>query len=479
MPEIRIRAESHHQREEFRYNSMTEASIVAQWASLPDHTAQVESLREAFIDRYGSEPDGIWSAPGRLNLLGEYVDFNGGSCFPTPLPYRTLIAGRLRRDGILHAESRQMSNPVEFPVPEIAPGTISGWFAYVGGVAWSMNQEGGQDIALPPDFGADLLIDSTVPVGGGLSSSAALECSTALALLELSCPLRTEAAMEPLPVGGCGPDNDDLRARLARVCMRAENEVAGAVTGGLDQTTSLRSLPGQAMVVDFRDFSIEPVDVNVTEAGLAFLVIDTRAPHDLADGQYSSRRDVCEELRQLAGVDKLRDLLPEELGFPELAADDARRARELTVNETLDRCARLSGVPERIGAEKLHSWLKHVFTDMMLVERARTLFTDRTPTSRETWEELGRLFTTSHTSMRDDLGASRAELDIAVETCLEHGALGARLVGGGFGGAVLALTTREAVAETAQAVAAAFAAQGFEVPVFLPLAPGRPANRDI
>lgn len=458
---------------------MTEASISARWATLPDHAAQVRSLREAFLERYGSEPDGVWSAPGRLNLLGEYVDFNGGACFPTPLPYRTLIAGRLRRDGILHAESRQMSEPVQHRVSEIAPGTVCGWFSYVGGVAWSMNQEGNGDIALPPDFGADLLIDSTVPVGGGLSSSAALESATALALLELSCPLRTEAAMQPLPVGGCGPDNDALRARLARVCMRAENEVAGAVTGGLDQTTSLRSLPGQAMVIDFRDFSIEPVDVNVTEAGLAFLVIDTRAPHDLADGQYSSRRDVCEGLQRATGVEHLRDLLPEEIGFPDLDAAQARDARQRVIGQTLDRLAADPEVIQHVGERKLRSWIKHVFTDMMLVERARTLFTDRLPVDEETWAELGTLFTTSHASMRDDLGASREELDVAVKTCLDHGALGARLVGGGFGGAVLALVSRERITETAQAVADAFAHRDFEVPVFLPLAPGRPANRDV
>ncbi|MCT1368063.1 galactokinase [Kocuria sp. HSID16901] len=458
---------------------MTEASIAARWARLPDHTAQVQALREAFLERYGSEPDGVWSAPGRLNLLGEYVDFNGGACFPTPLPYRTLIAGRLRRDGILHAESLQMSEPVQHRVSEITPGTVSGWFSYVGGVAWSMNQEGGGDIALPPDFGADLLIDSTVPVGGGLSSSAALECATALALLELSCPLRTEASMQPLPVGGCGPDNDELRARLARVCMRAENEVAGAVTGGLDQTTSLRSLPGQAIVIDFRDFSIQPVDVNVSDAGLTFLVIDTRAPHDLADGQYSARRDVCEALQNATGVEYLRDLLPEQIGFPDLNAEQAREARERVLEETLERLAADPTVVRRVGVTKLRSWMKHIFTDMMLVERARSLFTDRLPTTAETWAELGSLFTTSHCSMRDDLGASREELDVAVATCLDNGALGARLVGGGFGGAVLALVSQERTGQIAQAVADAFAQRDFEVPVFLPLAPGRPANRDV
>jgi galactokinase len=457
---------------------MSDVHVAAHWATLPDHAAQVKALREEFAARYGQEPDGVWSAPGRLNLLGEYVDFNGGSCMPTPLPYRTLVAGRLRRDGVLHAESLQMEEPAEARIPELTPDGVSGWFAYVGGVAWAMNQQGGADIALPADFGADLLIDSTVPVGGGLSSSAALLSATALALLELSCPLRAAASLVPLPVGGCGPDNDALRARLAAVSMDAENRVAGARTGGLDHTAALRSLPGEALVIDFRDLSIEAVHIDASGAGLKFLVIDTRAPHDLADGQYSRRRQACEDVTRAAGVENLRALLPACIAFPELDAAAARAARHRVVEETLDRCASEPAIRDSAGEEILRSWIRHVFTDMVLVERARALFTDRLPVTAQTWAELGELFTESHASMRDDLGASREELDVAVRTCLDQGALGARLVGGGFGGAVLALVEEDRLEPTAQAVAEAFAERGFTSPVFLPLAPGRPANRD-
>lgn len=455
----------------------------AQWAALPDLDAEIEVLRRSFRERYGTEPEGIWSAPGRLNLLGEYVDFNGGSCLPTPLPYRTLVAGRVRRDGILHAESLQMPEACEARVADIAPGTVSGWFTYVGGVAWAMNREGGPDVALPADFGADLLIDSTVPVGGGLSSSAALLSATALALLELSCPLRSGRDGDALPVGGCGPDNDALRARLVQVCMAAENQVAGARTGGLDHTAALRSLPGEAMVIDFRDFSIQALHITPAEAGLAFLVVDTRAPHDLADGQFSARRRVCEAVAQAAGVEHLRDLLPERLGFPELDAEQAREAGERVVDDAVaalqaSDAVREAVAPAVLGPETLDTWIRHVFTDMVLVERARALFSERLPADAESWAELGRLFTASHASMRDNLQASREELDVAVRTCLDHGALGARLVGGGFGGAVLALVREEDLAPTAEAVAAAFAEHGYAEPVFLPLAPGRPAHRE-
>lgn len=177
------------------------ALIEPHWVVLPDHHSQVQKVRAAFVRKYGQEPDGVWSAPGRLNLLGEYIDFLGGSCLPMPLPYRTYIAGRLRQDGILRAESLQMPGDERTVViRDIIPGSLKGWFTYVAGVAWSMNQEGGKDIALPHAFGADLLINSEVPVGGGLSSSAALECSTVLALLDLSCPIRQDCdCTGPLP----------------------------------------------------------------------------------------------------------------------------------------------------------------------------------------------------------------------------------------------------------------------------------------
>lgn len=451
----------------------------AQWAALPDHPTEVRRLHEEFVQRYGTEPDGVWSAPGRLNLLGEYVDFNGGSCMPTALPYRTLVAGKLRRDGIVHAESLQIPGHQEMPLAEVAPGTVSGWFSYVGGVAWAMDREGREDMALPPEFGADLLINSTVPVGGGLSSSAALLSAVALAFLELSCPLRSESALAPLPVGGCGPDNDSLRRALAHACMVAENEIAGAHTGNLDHTAALRSLPGNALYIDFRDLGIQPLTVVPEDDGLTFLVIDTNAPHDLADGQFSQRRQACEEATRAAGVRYLRDLLPEELGFPELGPQEAARARVQTVEQAVEHLVAQPEVVQAVGEETVRTWIRHVFTDMALVERARTLFTDRRPVTEQTWEELGALFTVSHASMRDDLQASREELDVAVRTCLDLGALGARLVGGGFGGAVLALVPEGTETAVAQGVSEAFAARGFAAPTFLPLGPGRPANRDL
>lgn len=452
------------------------ADPTAEWVPLPDHSARVRAVSAAFRERFGTEPDGVWSAPGRLNLLGEYVDFNGGACLPTPLPYRTLVAGRLRRDGILHAQSRQMDQPRELPLAQIAPGEVSGWFAYVGGVAWAMNQEGGADIALPEGFGADLLIDSTVPVGGGLSSSAALLSATVLALLELSCPLQAGSGVGPLPVGGCGPDNDALRRRLAAVCMLAENRVAGANTGALDHTAALRSLPGEAMVVDFRDLSIEPLHVEPSAQGCEFLVIDTRAPHDLADGQYARRRAACEQSARAAGVGTLRELLPEDLGFASLDREEARAAREELTEQTLS--ALIRRAPDAVDWAEVRGWIRHVFTDMLLVARARALLAERLPVTEATWEELGELFTASHCSMRDDLQASREELDVAVDTCLREGALGARLVGGGFGGAVLALIPAQRRDDAARAVARAFAERGFRAPAFLPLAPGSPAARD-
>ena len=239
-------------------------TAIPQWASLPEHQDEIQRVRHAFRQTYGKEPDGVWSAPGRLNLLGEYIDFLGGSCMPMPLPYRTYIAGSLRRDGVLRASSLQMPGDERtIVIRDIQPGHIKGWFTYVAGVAWAMNHEGGRDIMLPGQFGADLLINSRVPVGGGLSSSAALECSTALALLDLSCPLRPGCPDTDAVPSDRSPDNDALRARLAQVCITAENKVAGAHTGGLDQTASLRSKPGQALVVDFRDFSIDPIHLNL------------------------------------------------------------------------------------------------------------------------------------------------------------------------------------------------------------------------
>lgn len=449
-------------------------TATAQWAAFPSHTAEIARVREEFITAYGYEPDGVWSAPGRLNLLGEYIDFLGGSCLPMPLPYRTYIAGALRRDGVLRASSLQMPGDERtVVVRDIQPGHLKGWFTYVAGVAWAMNQEGGRDIMLPDAFGADLLINSRVPVGGGLSSSAALECSTALALLELSCPLRPDCSETDVAPA----DNDTLRARLAQVCITAENKVAGAQTGGLDQTASLRSFPEQALVVDFRDFSIEPVRVDIAQHGLSFLVIDTNTPHELTDGGFAARRAASEACAEALGLRFLRDALPEDLSCKGMDARTAKAWRadlvDSSVNRALD-ALEDSGRPCSFP----RGWVRHAFHDMTLVGRASYLLQHADELGLAAFKEAGRIFTESFVSMRDELCVSRPEIDEAVRVCLEHGALGARIVGGGFGGAVMALIPTERLEEAAQAVATSYAVHGYAAPRFLPMTAGFAASHD-
>ena len=449
-------------------------TATAQWAALPDHNAEIARVREEFITAYGYEPDGVWSAPGRLNLLGEYIDFLGGSCLPMPLPYRTYVAGALRRDGVLRAASLQMPGDERTVViRDIQPGHLKGWFTYVAGVAWAMNQEGGRDIMLPDEFGADLLINSRVPVGGGLSSSAALECSTALALLELSCPVRDEC-----PEADATPaDSDALRARLAQVCITAENKMAGAHTGGLDQTASLRSYPEQALVVDFRDFSIEPVAVDIAQHGLSFLVIDTNTPHELTDGGFAARRAASEACADALGLRFLRDALPEDLSC---AGMDARAAKawradlvDSSVNRALD-ALEDAGRPCSFP----RGWVRHAFHDMTLVGRASYLLQHADELGFAAFEEAGRIFTESFVSMRDELCVSRPEIDDAVQVCLDQGALGARIVGGGFGGAVMALIPTSQLEAAADAVATTYAVRGYAAPRFLPMVAGFAASHD-
>ncbi|MDN3462899.1 galactokinase family protein [Kocuria sp. APC 4018] len=227
-----------------------------QWVPQPDVLARAELLSERFERAYGRAPVGVWAAPGRANLMGEYIDYSGGMCLPFAHQYVTLTAAAPRTDGVLRALSLQDADESvadhrlrTTSVADIAPGAIGGWFGYAAGVAWGMQRvaSGHSDhpvavpeLALAPDFGADLMVDSTVPIGAGLASSAALECSVALALFSLS-------------TGDDAPD-DRLRRALARACMDAENHIVGANTGGLDQTASLRSHAGETLALDCRDF---------------------------------------------------------------------------------------------------------------------------------------------------------------------------------------------------------------------------------
>jgi galactokinase len=378
-----------------------------------------DALTEAFEQRHGRPPTGVYAAPGRVNLIGEHVDYNGGLCLPIALPHATYAAAAVREDDRVTVASRQADDVFDETLDRLGPGRTTGWASYAAGVVWAL-RESGWDVP-----GMDLVVDSTVPVGAGLSSSAALECSVALAVADA-----VDADVD-----------DDVRAELVRACMRAEREVAGAPTGGMDQTVSLFARESSALLLDCRDWSRRQVAWDPGTAGLHLLVVDTRAAHALSDGGYESRRRDCETAAELLGVDLLRDV------DDEAAALDA------------------------LDDERVRRRVRHVFTEVARVTDAvREL-------EAGDFDALGRTFLASHASLRDDYEVSCDELDVVVDTAVEHGALGARMTGGGFGGSAIALVPDVRLAEVRDAVADAFAGRGWTAPVFLTAPPSAGGRR--
>ncbi len=293
---------------------------------------------------------------------------------------------------------------------------MPGWAAYAAGVPWAL-RESGVEVT-----GADLFVDSTVPLGAGLSSSAAIECAVAMAVMAL--------VGEPVTPG--------LRQALVEACMRAETEIAGAPTGGMDQTVSMLAEPGTALLIDFTAGSSRPVALG--RDAPAVLVMDTGVSHALNDGGYASRRHDCEEAARLLGVPTLRAASEEDVA----GLDDERLARR--------------------G--------RHVVTEIARVTAAVTAI------DAADWSGLGRLFLGSHASLRDDFEVSCPELDLAVEAAVAAGALGARMTGGGFGGSAIALVAVDEVDRVAAEVGRAFDAAGWTPPATLVATPSGPAAND-
>ncbi|MEO6880037.1 MAG: galactokinase [Mycobacteriaceae bacterium] len=356
---------------------------------------------------FGGRPAGVWAAPGRVNLIGEHTDYNAGFCLPVALAHRTWVAATPRDDDRVRITSRQTDQSFTGRVGEIG----KGWTAYPTGVLWALREAG------YPVAGVDLRVDSTVPVGSGLSSSAALTCAVALAVTP----------------------QDASRRELVAACIRAENEAAGAPTGGMDQSAALLSRAGTALLLDCRDGSTEHLPLDLDGAGLELLVIDTRAHHSLADGQYAARRADCEAAATALGVSTLRE------------AD-------------LDAVAGLSDPQQRARA-------RHVVTE---IARARE-FAELLRAGR--LGETGPLLDASHTSLAGDYDVSCDELDLAVEAARGHGALGARMTGGGFGGSAIALVTAGRASSVAAGVDAAFAARSLRPPGFLLAEPSGAGSR--
>jgi galactokinase len=390
------------------------------WARPPHEETVVDALAEAFGDRFGGPPAGVWSAPGRVNLIGEHTDYNDGFCLPMALPHRTYAAARPRSDGRLQVASRQQPRGWAGPVEQVRHGEPTGWAAYVAGVASVLAGSVGADA-----LGMDVLVDGYVPLGAGLSSSAALSCSAGIAWRDLVPALADWSA-----------------ADLARACVRAENEVAGAATGGMDQTVALRAVDGHAILIDCRDFSLTPVAWGLPDHEV--LVIDTRAHHSLADGQYAARRADCERACAALGIASLREVGPAGLGAAlALLRDDATAVARV----------------------------RHVVTENDRVHRLVAALADGEPAA------VGALMTASHLSLRDDYQVSCRELDLAVDAAMAAGAAGARMTGGGFGGSAIALVARASVEQVAGAVARSFADEGLREPHFLDASPSAPAAR--
>jgi galactokinase len=375
-------------------------------------------LESRFHDAFGRMPDGVWQAPGRVNLIGEHTDYNEGFVLPFAIDRTARVAVAVRPDSTVRMLSTYGDQGITTADSgALEAGTAKGWTKYPLGVIWSLQQRG---IDVP---GLDLLLDSDVPLGAGLSSSHAIECAVISALNDLTG-------------AGMGPED------MVLATQRAENDFVGAPTGIMDQSASLRGSKGHAVFLDCRDQSVQLVPFEAEAAGLILLVIDTKVSHSHADGGYASRRASCELGAEVLGVKALRDVTP----------GDLEEASGLLDETTFRR-------------------VRHVVTENDRVLQTVELLGQQGPSA------IGALLDASHASMRDDFEISCPELDLAVESSRANGAIGARMTGGGFGGAAIALTPVSGEQQVRAAVVRAFAEAGYAAPDIFTVTPAAGAMR--
>jgi len=392
----------------------------------------VDDLTAAFTDRVGRPPDGVWRAPGRVNLIGEHTDYNDGFVLPVAIDRSVFVAAARRDDDVLQSwSSPDRGGPVAHSLSELGPGVSSGWSAYVEGMAWALRELG---VPVP---GADLAVHGDLPAGAGLSSSAALEAAVGLALVDLAGPGAglAEGVQGSRAVG---------RVALARAAQRAENEVVGMPCGIMDQMAVLLGQAGHAVFLDTRTQATELVPFDPAAAGLTLLVIDTRVKHTLVGSPYAERRRACERAAGALGVRALRDATLDDLTA-------ALRSGDL--DEVTFRRAR------------------HVVTENDRVLEVVTHL------RQGDLAAIGPALAGSHHSLRDDYEVSCPELDVAVAAAVAGGAVAARMTGGGFGGSALALTPVDARQRVTRAVSDAFAAAGFGPPVVFAVSIAQGAER--
>ncbi|HEY2316446.1 MAG TPA: galactokinase [Streptosporangiaceae bacterium] len=375
-----------------------------------------DSAARDYARTFGQAPAGVWFAPGRVNLIGEHTDYNDGFVLPFALGTGVAVAAGRLGSGITVWSRQQDGARVTAPVDGLVPGAVDGWAAYPLGMVWSLAQAGYQPGS------TSIAIDADLAAGAGLSSSAALECAVGLAVADL----------HGLSV---------VRPELVRLASKAENEFAGAPTGIMDQSAVLLCQAGHALLLDCRSGASDDVPLEPGAAGLALLVIDTGVRHALTDGRYAERRRSCEAAALALGVTSLRDL-------PDGPGD-------------------LIGLTD----PELRRRARHVISENRRVLAVADLL------RRGDLAAVGPLLTESHASLRDDFEVSWPEADVAVETAVAAGAVGARMTGGGFGGAVIALAPATAVASVRMALADAYSRHRWVPPVVMPAVPSHGARR--
>lgn len=376
----------------------------------------MSALENTFQELFGRKAEVLAEAPGRVNLIGEHIDYSEGFVLPFAIADRTYAAIARNNDGLVRIASQQRKNRIfTIDIKDVKPGSAGEWEKYVLGVIWTLGIS----------TGVDILVDGTVPSGAGLSSSAALECSVAVglnALFEL------------------GKSLEDL----ARATQKAENDYVGMPCGIMDQSVSLMGREGSALLLDCRDLSTESVPFDVASAGLELLIIDTQAHHALVDGGYAERRASCESVAAKFAIPSMRHLTM-----------DVLNSRKSEIAET-----------EYIRA-------RHAVTEIQRVKDAVAAL------KASDFTTLGRLINESHFSLRDDYTVSCPELDVAVDASLAAGALGSRMVGGGFGGSAIALIKADQIDSVKEAIKSAYAAKGFKAPRFFTSLPSAGATAQL
>ena len=373
----------------------------------------MSSIESKFLETFGEEPDLIAAAPGRVNLIGEHIDYSEGFVLPFAIKDRTFAAIRKRDDSTVRVASAQRRNKiVTVDINAVKPGLKGEWERYALGVLWSMGVK----------TGVDLMIDGHVPLGAGLSSSAALECSVATAVNHLF---------------DLGLSLEDL----ARITQKAENQYVGVPCGIMDQSVSLMATNGSALLLDCRDLSTRNIPFDVASSGLELLIIDTQAHHALTDGGYAERRASCESVAAKLSVKSMRELTMAQLESSKNLLSDVEFIRA-----------------------------RHAVSEMQRVLDCVEAL------SQADFVKVGELINQSHISLRDDYTVSCPELDTAVDASLAAGALGSRMVGGGFGGSAIALIEASKTSETIKAIEKAFADKKFKAPRFFTSLPSQGAE---